>query len=222
MIRGASNVGAMLQFAHRAMSKFDQTASFIPSSRYLVDALLEPVPLAKAKCVVELGTGTGVVTEGILRRLGPHGHVHAIEIDEGMLQRTAETLGDARLRPTLGSAEEIQALLHQHGCTAPCDAVISSLGLSLFPLEMRDRVLASVAEVLSSAGVFMQFSYLHTRFFVYSQTHRKVSRWYARPFLEEKFQSVKSRLVPANFPPAVVYTCHGVRAHGDARPTTAP
>ena len=198
---------AALWFLRRALTDFDTTASFVPSSRYLVGAMLRPLPRGRTKCVVELGSGTGVLTRKILERLAPDGHVHAIELDERLLTTSVKELNDPRLRPVLGSACEIPRLIDP-GCVGHVDAVVSSLGLSLMRPEDRDSVMASTRTVLKSGGVFTQFSYLHARFLVYSAARRTVFRWYARPFLESSFGQVDSELITRNFPPAMVYTCH--------------
>ena len=52
--------------AMEALSDFRTEASVAPSSRYLVRAMLRPLPLEKARVVVELGCGTGAMTRALL------------------------------------------------------------------------------------------------------------------------------------------------------------
>ncbi|MFO0660170.1 MAG: methyltransferase domain-containing protein [Polyangiaceae bacterium] len=211
MKRLQHEIGSLYQFIQKGMTNFDQTAALLPSSRFLVDAMLDPLPLASARCVVELGSGTGALTRKILERMGPNGHVHTVEIDEVLLNNMVESIRDDRLRPAFGSAADTRALMNHVGCTGQADAVVSSLGLSLIPSEVRDQIIESVGEVLSDDAWFVQYAYLHARWFAYSQTNRKWFRWYARPYLEQHFDHVTSRLISANIPPAVVYKCRGKR-----------
>jgi phospholipid N-methyltransferase len=211
MKRLQHEIGSIYQFLQKGVTNFDQTAALLPSSRFLVDAMLDPLPLATAKCVVEFGSGTGALTRKILERLGPNGHVHTVEIDEVLLNNMVEGIHDRRLRPAFGSAADTRALLDNAGCHGKADAVISSLGLSLIPHPERDHILESVGEVLADDAMFVQYAYLHARWFAYSQTNRKWFRWYARPYLEQYFEHVASRLISANIPPAVVYKCRGKR-----------
>lgn len=211
MKRLQHELGSIYQFFQKGVSNFDQTAALIPSSPFLVDAMLDPVPLAKARCVVEFGTGTGVLTRGILDRLGPDAHVHAIEIDEHILDKTMAGLDDRRVLPACGSAADTRALMNAAGCHGKADAVISSLGLTLIPSDIRERILHAAGDVLNEGAPYMQYAYLHARFFAYSQTTRKWFRWYARPYLEQHFEKVSSKLISANIPPAVVYKCHKKR-----------
>lgn len=193
-------------FLRRGIADFDTTASFVPSSRFLVGAMLRPLPRGRTRCVVELGSGTGVLTRKVLERLAPGGHVHAIELDERLLATSVKEIADPRLRPVLGSACEIPRLIDPE-CVGHVDAVVSSLGLSLMTDPDRDAVMAGTREVLKPDGVFTQYSYLHARWLVYSQSRRQLYRWYARPYLESRFARVDSELITRNVPPAVVYTC---------------
>jgi phospholipid N-methyltransferase len=205
----ARRLAAAWWFLRRGIEDFDTTASFVPSSRYLVGAMLRPVR-RDARCVVELGSGTGVLTRRLLERLGPNAHVHAIELDERMLTTSTREINDPRMRPVLGSACEIPKVIDA-GCVGHVDAVVSSLGLSLMLPEDRDAVITSTHAVLKPGGVFTQFTYLHTRLMVYSPSRRTWFRFYARPYLEARFASVRSEVITRNMPPAVVYTCYGQR-----------
>jgi len=53
-------------FAAEALNDFRTVASVAPSSRYLVDAMLRPLPLKHARVVVELGCGTGAMTRVLI------------------------------------------------------------------------------------------------------------------------------------------------------------
>ncbi|HEY8378975.1 MAG TPA: hypothetical protein VIK91_20930, partial [Nannocystis sp.] len=62
---------AAWRFFMNGWQNWDQTASFVPSSRFLVDALVKAAELPRARAVVELGTGTGTVTEKLLAAMRP-------------------------------------------------------------------------------------------------------------------------------------------------------
>ena len=50
---------AVWRFFSNGFRYWDQTASFVPSSRFLVDAIVQGAALSRARTVVELGAGTG-------------------------------------------------------------------------------------------------------------------------------------------------------------------
>jgi phospholipid N-methyltransferase len=199
----ASNPSDVRQFFNKGLHDFDRNASFFPSSRFLVRRLLENAPLAGARCVVELGAGTGVVTRGILQRLPADAHLHAVEIDGELCQATARATRDQRLEVVHGDARH----LARHLGSCQPEAIVSSLGLSLLEPPVRRQVLAAAARVLAPAGVFTQYSYVTTRVAVYSPAHRRWSRFHARPHLEAHFDRVSTALVVLNLWPAMVYTC---------------
>lgn len=199
---------AGLLFLQRGLADFDTTASLVPSSRFLVRAMLEPLAREKPRCVVELGSGTGTLTREILDLLGPDGHVHAIELDGDLLATSVARLRDPRLRGLHGSAAETDALIDAE-CCGHVDAVVSSLGLSMMDEELRTEIVESARRVLRPEGVFTQYNYAHTRYLVVSPAKRSVTRWSAEPWLRRRFRSVERELVVLNVPPAFVYTCRG-------------
>lgn len=187
---------------------WDQTASFIPSSRFLVDALVEGADLQRALRVIELGTGTGTVTEKLLAAMRPDARLYGVEIDGGLIAATARRLPDPRLVPIHGSAADLEQLLARAGCDGPIDAIVSCLGMSLLPPDVRDAITESAARVLARGGVFVQYGYLHARVVVYSTT-RGFSRFHLGRHLGRYFSEQRRQIVVPNLPPAEVLVCRG-------------
>ena len=71
--------------------------SLIPSSRFLVNRLLDQVDWARADTVVEYGPGVGTFTEEILRRLKPGGRVVAIDTNRDFALYQTNSLRDHSL-----------------------------------------------------------------------------------------------------------------------------
>jgi len=200
-------LSAVWHFFLNAFRSWDQNASFVPSSRYLVDAMVAGAALPQARAVVELGTGTGGVTEALLASLPSDARLYAVEIDGPLLEATARRLPDPRLVPLHGSAADLTDLLSAAGHTGPVDAIVSSLGMSLLPPDLRESIVASALAVLKPGGVFVQFGYLHTKIVVYSPV-RGWSRFDLPDYLERHFHRIHKQRVIANFPPADVFVCH--------------
>ncbi len=197
---------AAWRFLKLGLSDFDTTASLVPSSRFLVEAMLRPAHLESARCVVEFGTGTGTLTTEILARLPADAVLYGLELDGDLLAATAKRVNDPRLRPVHGSAADVRELIDAAD-VGNVDAVISSLGLSLMDEDVRAGIVRGAGSVLRYDGVYTQYAYLHARWFAYSQSRAKWFKWRARPFLERHFGTVMGELVGANVPPAVAYTC---------------
>ena len=88
------------------------------------------------------------------------------------------------------SAEFIGKYLESYGIDK-VDYIISSLPLTLFPEELKERILDESRRMLRTKGVYMQYLYF-----------TKVAK-----LLKTKFKKVKMSYVPFNIPPAFVYTC---------------
>ena len=143
---------AIGRFASRTLHDYETTASVLPSSRFLTRAMLAPLDFSSARAIVELGPGTGALTRQILERMSPQATLYAIELDEVLAKGLASEVRDPRLQVIHGSAVDVRALLSARGVTT-VDAVISSLGLSLFPEDLRQAVLHAAVDVLRPDGV---------------------------------------------------------------------
>jgi len=187
---------------------WDQTASFIPSSRFLVDALVQGAELTRARRVLELGTGTGTVTEKLLAAMRPDAKLYGVEIDGPLIEATTKRLPDPRFVPIHGSAADLDTLLAEVGCDGPIDAIVSCLGMSLLPPDIRDAITESAARVLAPDGVFVQYGYLHAHVVVYS-TSRGFSRFHLGRHLGRYFSQQRRQIVVPNLPPAEVLVCRG-------------
>lgn len=197
---------AVWRFFSNAFRDWDQTASFVPSSRFLVDAIVQGAALSNARTVVELGPGTGTVTQALLEAMPASARLYAVEIDGPLLDATARRLPDPRLVPIHGSAADITELLAAAGHTGPVDVVVSCLGMSLLPPDIRAAILASSIAALAPDGVFVQYGYLHAKAFVYSP-QRGFSRFDLQAYLQGHFMAIRQQRVIANFPPADVFVC---------------
>lgn len=201
---------AFWTFFRQGFAKWDQTASIVPSQRFLVDAMVEGAAPERAQRIVELGPGVGVMTKPLLARMRPDAELYTIEIDRPIHEQLVRNVRDPRLSAICGSAEHIRELLAERGCTEKVDAVVSSLGMSLIPPSVRDGIVDSVVECLAPGGVYVQFGYIHTRWLVIS-TERGFVPFDYRRYLESRFAEVRRRPVPLNFPPAWVFESRAPR-----------
>ena len=70
--------GSGLLFARNFFLHPRMLGSIVPSSRFLIRQLLEPVDWAQARVIVEYGPGVGVITSEVLRRMRPDAMLIAI------------------------------------------------------------------------------------------------------------------------------------------------
>ncbi|PXY29341.1 SAM-dependent methyltransferase [Prauserella sp. PE36] len=184
-------------FLAAALRQPHLVGAVVPSSRDLGRQLATVVPRQGSPVVVELGPGTGAVSEVIDRRLPPGGRHLAVEINP----RMAEHL--RRRHPAMsvlcGDAAELDTLLAGVGA-ARVEAVVSGLPWSLFGEDLQRRVLAQVCGALGPGGGFSTFAYRHASRLAGAQRFRAL--------LDIFFDEViVTRTVWRNLPPALVYVC---------------
>ncbi len=169
-------------------------ASFVPSSRFLARTTCKGIDFDRARCLVELGAGTGPITKELVARARPNTRLMVVELDPDFCKRLRSKFPGVDI--VEGDACQLDRLLADRGIRQ-VDHVLSGLPLPSFPAKLRDGVLASAARCLAPAGSFRQLS-------VMPWVYRKLYRGY--------FEDVRFKLVPLNFPPAGVYVCRGFRS----------
>lgn len=176
-------------------------ASFAPSSRYMARKIVDGIDWDHAKCIVELGAGTGPITAEIVKRVKPHTKLLVIELDPILCGRLKSRFHNVpNVDVVQGDATRFDKLLLERGLQQ-VDHVLSGLPLPSFPEELRTSVLETSARTLSPNGTFRQLTVMPLIYY----------RLYARYFNDVQF-----RFVPLNLPPGGVYVCRGFR------PASAP
>ncbi len=160
--RAAIGAGARQALAERIaflrgfVAHPEQVGSVIPSSHALERRLVRSARLQRARCVVELGPGTGGTTRAFLRAMPATAHLLAIELNQQFAARLRAAVRDPRLTVVHGSAEMIDRFLGEHGLPAP-EAVLSGIPFSTMPREVADRIAAEIARVLAPGGRFVAY-----------------------------------------------------------------
>ena len=164
--------------------------SIRPSSKYLMNKMLENIDFNTARVIVELGPGTGVFTYEILKRMSHDSVLLVFELNQGFMRTLRKNIKDKRAIFIYDSAEKIQEYIQKHEL-GKADAIISSLPLYNFPQELRDTIVNNSFDALKDTGKYIQFQYTKQ----------------AKKMLQAKFNTVSISFTPLNFPPAFVYTC---------------
>ena len=101
----------------------------------------------RAKCIVELGAGTGPITKELVKRVKPHTKLIVVELDPDFCQRLRVRFPGTDI--VEGDAAQIDKLLADRGITE-VDHIVSGLPLPSFPAKLRDAILASSARALGA------------------------------------------------------------------------
>jgi len=179
-----------LLFAANFLRHPHMLGSIIPSSRFLVDQVLEPIDWERARVIVEYGPGIGTFTGEILRRMRSDAHLVVIETNRDFVRFLRRTLPDPRLHVVHDSAAQVQQVLLHFDLQAP-RYIISGIPLGSMPDPVRAEIAVRSRGALEPGGAFL----------VYQFTAR------ALPTLQRIFGDVRRGFEPRNFPPAQLFLC---------------
>jgi phosphatidylethanolamine/phosphatidyl-N-methylethanolamine N-methyltransferase len=190
-------------FVGEALANFPVTGAISPSSKYLASAMLEPLPLANVRTILELGAGTGAITRALRDRLPPNSRLLVFEINRRFFDCLRRSISDPRIILINSSVENLDSELHRRGIQQ-VDAVVSSLALAFMSDRQRHALFERLAPFFHPRSVFTQYQYIHGLQFVKG----RLSRFNLRPLLSRYFVSVQSQIEWRNLPPAYVFACH--------------
>jgi len=153
-------------FSAEALANFQATSAVAPSSRYLIRAMLAPLPLARARTVVEFGPGTGAITRALLDALPRQATLYSFEISPRFRDYLRQKLADPRLvvidKEQGGKADALNAGLNlcwtPWVCTVDADSIMEedSLLRALRPALEDDLVVASSGIVRIANGKIVE------------------------------------------------------------------
>jgi phosphatidylethanolamine/phosphatidyl-N-methylethanolamine N-methyltransferase len=175
-----------------------QVATVTASSDALVAAMLAPHVIGDGSVVVELGAGTGHLTDAVQRRLGGGGRHLAIEISPVLAQRLAAR--HPAVTVVCADAAELPEVLAAHGITK-ADVICSLLPWAAYAAA---PIPAIAAAALAPTGTFTQVSLLLTHLL---PPARRQERDLGAAFAE----LTVSRPVWRNLPPARILAASGPR-----------
>jgi phosphatidylethanolamine/phosphatidyl-N-methylethanolamine N-methyltransferase len=165
-----------------------RTGSIVPSSRQLAKAMARWLPADPESYVLELGPGTGIVTQALRQRGLREDRLVAIENNSKMAELLRQRFPRAHI--ITGDAWRLDELLReQRKPIKSVGAVISSLPLLNFPEEKAEALGRKIRAVLEPKGHWVQFSYRIDKL---------------RPRGAKSFRLHASKIVWLNLPPARV------------------
>lgn len=169
-----------------------RTAAVAPSSAELAAAMVAELP-DDVRRVIELGGGTGAITDALLGAGIDDDDLLVLELNEELHAHLHVRY--PRVRVALGDARSLAQLAEQNGYLAggQADAIVSGLGLLSMPPDLQRDILDAAFACLRPGGVFVQFTYGPTA---------PVADMVA---MELGLQVRRGDFVLRNMPPATVY-----------------
>jgi phosphatidylethanolamine/phosphatidyl-N-methylethanolamine N-methyltransferase len=138
-------------FVGQVLRRPHQVVALAPSSRHLCAEMVAQIDPA-AGPVIELGAGTGNITQAILDRGVAPENLHCVEINPDFCDRLSAQF--PRLNVHKMSAGDLGRLP-----IVGAQAVVSGLPLLSMPLELQRGILSGAFRLLQSGGSYVQFTY---------------------------------------------------------------
>lgn len=208
----ASRSEQLILFGRNFIKHPKMLGSLIPSSRFLVNKVLNEVDWDHARVFLEYGPGVGTFTTEILRRMHPDAVLVVLETNVDFVRFLRGKVRDDRLHVVHGSAADAGAALTRLSLSH-ADYVISGIPYTTMPAEVREAILRTTHAVLHPNGAFLVYQFTRT----------------VLPYLERVFGMVRQDFEPLNVMPARLFYCrhNGDRAvernghsNGSSRPAT--
>jgi phospholipid N-methyltransferase len=181
------NIHERIRFFRSFLAHPRQVGAILPTSKRAVRDMLDMANFAQARCVVELGAGTGVYTEEILTRLHPEARFLAFEVDPDLVATLDGRFEDPRVRVINDSAENVEQYLDG----VKVDIIVSGLPFTSLPEPVKRNIFEQITQVLAPEGVMVAIQYS-------TMVQRDLKRVFA---------SVRRRVSPLNVPPAFLFQC---------------
>jgi len=161
--------------------------SVIPSSKFLAQAVAREVAWEPGQYVVELGGGTGAISQGLIDRGIPRDHLVVIELDTSLHGFLRERLPGCVV--IQGDATRLDEILKHHG-VGEVGTVISGLPMVGMPFDFHKAIIGQGFRNVRPGGFMLQYSY---------------SPVAPIPAAKLGVEAKIARFVPLNVPPAFVW-----------------
>jgi len=144
---------------------YHTTGAISPSSRWLATALARYVPEGQgARRILEVGPGTGAVTQSIVRKLRPADRLDLVELNETFVANLRERF---RSDPAFVAVADRTEVIHRSVEDLPqsptYDAIVSGLPLNNFSTDLVQRLLLAFGNLLKPGGTLSFFEYVAVR-----------------------------------------------------------
>ncbi|HEY0011494.1 MAG TPA: methyltransferase domain-containing protein [Allosphingosinicella sp.] len=186
--KAAAGGGPLMMFLRGFIKHPVMVGSVIPSSKALIDKMLERVDWANCRLFVEYGPGVGTFTEHILQRMSPDATLIAIDTNPDFTDYLNRKFRDSRLIAVTGSAADTRKIMAEAGFEE-ADYILSGLPFSTLPPGIGPKIAAETHAALRKDGAFLVY-----------QFSPKV-----RDFIAPHFTRIDKGMEWKNIPPAQLF-----------------
>jgi phosphatidylethanolamine/phosphatidyl-N-methylethanolamine N-methyltransferase len=162
MANGGANYRLFWQEFRRT---FESTGAVLPSGPRLCRALARYVAgNGQPRRVLEVGPGTGVVTDQIIAQLGPRDTLDLVELNDRFVAALRDRLAsDEHWRKVAERVRIHHMPVEQLPADQPYDAIVSGLPLNNFPVDVVRSILEHLQRLAGKDATLSFFEYVGVR-----------------------------------------------------------
>lgn len=203
---GGSSLSETVLFLARFIARPTQVGAVAPSSHMLAESLglyIVPGVKGQGKKFLEIGPGTGAVTQELVRHLGPDDHLDVIELDAEMAAMLADKYKESE------SVSVHQGSITDWKPDYLYDQIVMGIPFNALPYALVVSIWEHTRTLIKPQGVISYFSYLGLpdvkKLFLLSEEKEDFNRIQLFMFEQFKAYGIGMKRVWANVPPAAVW-----------------
>jgi phospholipid N-methyltransferase len=188
-----------LLFLIRFFQSPETIGSIFPSSDALTSKLVtQIVPSRSPKKYLEVGAGTGAVTDAIIKKLGPKDTLDVVESDHALCSLLKNKYKNPNIKIYEKSIEDFEE--------SDYDGIISSLPFNQFSLDFVKGVFFKYLKMMKPGGFLSYYEYKYPKVCTRLLTEHRQRLEKIRDFKTEVGQKFHEKIEPVwwNLPPADV------------------
>lgn len=141
----------------QTINQWRTRGAIAPSSRFLVEKMISKIDYSNDLEILQLGFGTGVFTQGMIKKMTPGSTLVVFEVNPACRQYQVT---DSRITYIEDSAEQIT----EYFPNKKFDHIISTLPFASLPKTVSKNIFIEIQHHLKINGKFLQFQYsLHAK-----------------------------------------------------------
>ncbi len=200
-------------FWRNTVKNFSVTGAIAPSSNSLAKTITGLLSLKKKPArILEVGAGTGVVTEKILTLLGPEDHLDICEISPHFIRFLQKRFQEEKIFKNAPCPVNLFPCdVQKIPVDKPYDYIISSLPFNVFDPHTVQKILDHYLQIVNPSGWISYFEYIGIRpvkaFFSNSREKQRIQavERVVKQFINQN--EIFHNHVWLNLPPAYVRHC---------------
>lgn len=179
----------MLKFVKNFLLDFKSVGSIVPSSKYLAKKMIENIDINGKYKILEVGSGTGSVTDVILKELNEENDIYASELNKDFCDILKKKFNN-RIKIIEGNILDFNPINKEF------DYIVCCLPFNSIEFKETKKIYDHLFKLLKKDGNLIIFEYRVLCNLNYNKKYRNYKKNYLSKYLLEYKKENK------NFPPA--------------------